>query len=99
MQGKRVTILARIKAKSGMEQKVKEELLALVGPARLEEGCINYELHQVVDDNTLFVFYENWRSKEDLDKHMATAHFQTFATRAHDLLAESVEITLMEMIS
>jgi quinol monooxygenase YgiN len=99
MQGRKVTVLARIKAKIGMEQKVKEELLALVKPTRLEEGCINYHLHQAFDDKTLFVFYENWSSKEDLDKHMATAHFQGFATKADELLAESVEITLLEMIS
>ena len=99
MQGKKVTVLARIKAKSGMEQKIQEELLALVNPTRLEEGCISYDLHQAFDDKALFVFYENWRSKEDLDKHMATAHFQAFAARANDILAEPVEITLLEMIS
>jgi quinol monooxygenase YgiN len=96
--GKKITVLARIRAKEGMEEQVKQELLALVKPTRAEEGCINYHLHQVVDDKTLFVFHENWRSGEDLDKHVATAHFQAFAAKAGDLLGEPVDITLMEEI-
>jgi quinol monooxygenase YgiN len=99
MTGKKVTVLAHIKAKTGMEEKVKAELLALVNPTKMEEGCITYDLHQACADNALFVFYENWNSKEHLDKHMATAHFQAFSTKADELLAEPVKIILMEMIT
>lgn len=99
MAEKKLTVVARIKAKAGMEAKVKEELLALVAPTRKEAGCINYDLHQALDDKSLFVFYENWLSKKDLDEHLQMPYLQAFLAKVDDLLAEPVDITLWEMIS
>lgn len=99
MTNQRVTVLARMKAKEGIEERVKQELMALVAPSRSEKGCINYDLHQGADDQTLFMFYENWVSKEALDQHAQMPYLQTFGEKASELLTEPVEITLWEMIS
>lgn len=99
MAEKRVTVLARIKAKEGMEDKVRQELLALVAPSRSEEACINYDLHQSTDDKSLFMFYENWTSKEALDKHLSMPYLDAFDENAEEMLAQPVEISLWEMIS
>jgi quinol monooxygenase YgiN len=99
MAEKRVTVLARIKAKEGMEEKVRQELLALVAPSRSEEACLNYDLHQSMDDKSLFMFYENWTSKEALDKHLMMPYLDAFDENTEEMLAEPVEITLWEMIS
>jgi quinol monooxygenase YgiN len=99
MQNKKVTVLAMAKAKEGMEETVKQELLSLVEPTRLEPGCINYDLHQAPDDKSLFIFYENWKSKEDLDKHLRMPYLKAFLEEADNLLAKPLEVTLLEMIS
>jgi len=99
MEEKKVTVLARIKAKAGMEEKVKQELLSMVGPTRKEAGCINYDLHQSPENKGLFLFYENWRSKKDLDDHLATPHFKRFVEKGKELLAEPDEVTFWEKIS
>ncbi len=99
MDSKKVTVLAKCIAKPGMEEDVKKEIMALVAPTRSETGCINYDLHQSSDDKTLFVLYENWISKEDLDKHLAMPYLKDFLDKADAILAEPVEITLLEMIS
>lgn len=99
MAGTRLTVVATIKAKAGMEEKVREELLAMVAPTRKEPGCLNYDLHQAQEDSSLFIFYENWLSRKDLDEHLQTPHFQAFAAKADHLLARPVDITLCEMIS
>jgi len=62
-----VTIIAKIKAKPGKQEQLKNELLALIEPTRSEEGCINYNLHQDSDNDAVFMFYENWASKQALD--------------------------------
>ncbi len=95
----KVTVKAIIKAKDGMEEKAKQELLTLIKPTLSEEGCINYDLHQSVENKNQFMFYENWKSKEDLDKHLETPHIKAFLAKAEDILAEPVEITLWEMVS
>ena len=98
MAGRKVTVFALVKAKPGMEETVKEELLALVGPTRAEEGCINYDLHQSLDHKGQFRFYENWTSKELLERHLESAHVKRFIAKADQLLAEPPEITLLEML-
>ena len=98
MAGRKVTVFALVKAKPGMEETAKQELLALVEPTRSEEGCINYDLHQSLDHAGHFRFYENWTSKELLDRHLQSAHVQRFMAKADGLLAEPPEITLWEMV-
>ena len=99
MTDKKVTVLAKCKAKPGMEEDVKKEIMALVAPTRLESGCINYDLHQSSDDKTLFILYENWISKKDLDEHLAMPYLKAFLDKADEILAEPVDIALLEMIS
>jgi quinol monooxygenase YgiN len=99
MKNEKVTVLALVKAKEGMEETVREELLSLVNPTRSEPGCMNYDLHQATEDKTLFMFYENWKSMEDLEKHRKTAHLRTFREKAGGLLEKPIEVTLFEMIS
>lgn len=99
MPDKRVTVLARIRAREGMEEKVRQELLALVAPSRREEGCIEYKLHQSEDNQTVFMFYENWTSRAALDKHLSMPYLDAFDEAVEGMLTEEVEITLWEIIS
>jgi len=99
MADKKVTVVARIKAKKGMDESVKQELMALVAPTRSEKGCINYDLHRSINDRSVFMVYENWVSKEDLDKHLAMPYMRAFMEKAGKLLAEPAEIALWERIS
>lgn len=99
MADNRVTIIARVKAKEGMEESVKQDLLSLVAQTRSEEGCINYDLHQSVEDKSRFLFYENWRSQEDMQKHLAMPYITAILARADQILAEPLDLTVWEMIS
>ena len=40
----------------GQREHAREILEELVAPSRAEEGCINYDLHQSMEDPELFVF-------------------------------------------
>ncbi|NIO03514.1 MAG: antibiotic biosynthesis monooxygenase [Proteobacteria bacterium] len=95
----KVTVVARIKAKVGMEEKIRQELLSLVSPTRSEAGCMNYDLHQSIEEKSLFLFYENWASKDDLDRHREMPHLKSWREKSKDLLEEPIEVTLWEMIS
>ena len=99
MANRQITVTARIKAREGMAEKVRGELMALLAPTRSEPGCINYVLHQADDDNGEFMFYENWTDKEALDKHLAMPYLKAFIARADELLAEPLDVTLWEIVS
>ena len=95
----RIAVVARFKAMEGMDLKLKELLLTLIEPSRSDEGCISYDLHQAINDPTLFIFYETWQSKEYLDKHSATSHVQHFRSKAKELFAEPPQVSLLVKIS
>lgn len=99
MPEQKLTVLARIRAKAGKEEDVLREILALIEPTRAEQGCISYDLHRSQDDPALFCLYENWRSRQDLDDHLATPYLQKFLGSAPDLLAEAVDITFWTRVS
>jgi len=93
MAGKQVTVVVRMKAKTGMEVRVRQELLNLLKPTRTERGCMNFDMHQAPNDPSLFLFHENWVSGEDLKRHFETPHIKHWIEEAKALLAEPMELT------
>ncbi len=94
----KLSVLAEFTAKPGLENKVTEEIMALVGPTRKEPGCINYDLHRDRENAARLILYENWKSKKDLDEHLAMPYLQAFLAKQDELLAEPIKLTLMDMI-
>ncbi len=78
-----ITVIARIKAKPGLEDSVRQELFKLLAPTRSEKGCINYDMHQSCDDASLFLFHENWSSDEDLRAHLPAPHIKSWFSTSH----------------
>ncbi|OMH30307.1 putative quinol monooxygenase [Motiliproteus sp. MSK22-1] len=73
-----LTIVARIEAEKGNADLVKAELLKLIEPTRKEPGCLQYDLHQDNENPEVFVFFENWKSRELWQDHMNTAHLKAY---------------------
>lgn len=74
----KLTIVANIIAKQDKIEVVKSELIKLIEPTRLEEGCIDYNLHQDNENPAHFVFLENWTSRELLQKHLQSEHIAAY---------------------
>ncbi|MCW8279111.1 antibiotic biosynthesis monooxygenase [Pseudomonas sp. PCH199] len=72
-------VFAVLYAKKGQEKKLQEDLTALVGPSRKDEGNLAYDLFVQQDDPCRFVFLEHWSSSEAHHKHdTETKHIQRF---------------------
>lgn len=94
-----VTVMAKVHAKKGKENELRELLLSLIDPTRGEAACINYDLHESVKDPGLFLFYENWISAAGLGQHFETPHVKEALKKAEALLAEPLEIQTLSMVS
>ncbi|WP_331736817.1 putative quinol monooxygenase [Streptomyces sp. NBC_00211] len=68
----RLHILITALAGRGQEQVDAFERLAPL--VRAEQGCLQYDLHRVVDDPDRFVLVELWASRDALAAHDVTAH-------------------------
>ena len=94
-----ITVLARLKAKDGMQEMVKAGCLSLVEPTKSEEGCLVYDFHQDTEDPASFMFYEQWVSKEALDEHLQTPYLQAFIAKADGLLNGPLDVTIYSKLS
>ena len=85
-----VTVVAKLVVQAGSVDQVKAELLKLLTLTRLEDGCIQYNLHQDNEDPAVFVFYETWQSLACLEKHMNSDHFKRYINAVGSMIAEKV---------
>jgi quinol monooxygenase YgiN len=93
-----LTIIAKLRAKLGMEARVREVFSALRTPTHKEAGCVYYEMHQSSENPREFMFYENWASAAHLDAHMKTPHFQAAMKFATEILDGPIEISRWSML-
>jgi quinol monooxygenase YgiN len=94
-----MTVIAQIRINRPMIEEAKKELKKLVTLTQKEPGCICYELHQSADDDTIFLFYERWAQKSDVDKHFKTPHFQAWEQKSASMVVEPVKATFWKHIS
>ena len=97
-----LTVVAVVEVKPGFEDQAKEELLRLVPLTHLEPGCIQYDMHVNIDLDTLkvnprkYLFYENWRSREDWDLHMKMPYLKRWFD-IYKKVCEKIDLTIWEM--
>jgi quinol monooxygenase YgiN len=98
MTNQPLTIVARFKAKPGMEAQVKQDLIDMITPSLTESGCIAYDLHQDTQNPSIFVLYEIWQGQAALDVHLETPYFKRIKEAFETTLAEPFEATFLEKI-
>lgn len=81
------TLIVQLLAKEGQQTALEQELTAMLGPTRDEEGCIAYTLHHSEDSPGLFLLYEVWASREHHARHTQTQHFLRWVGRKDAVVA------------
>ncbi|MGV9355413.1 putative quinol monooxygenase [Streptomyces misionensis] len=87
-----IVLIARMQARTGREQELRDALPALVAATRREEGCLTYVPHEGLGDPGLFVMHEVWQSEEHLRAHSASEHLRRFAELARTLTVGGIQI-------
>ena len=88
-----LTVIARFRAKSGHEARLRQELQRLVAPTRAEAGCVIYDLHESSTEPGRFMFHEVWERDADLDAHFQTPHMLAIVKLLPELLEEPLDLT------
>lgn len=99
MSSEKIVLFARLKVKKSAIDEMKRAALAIVEDSRAEIGCINYDFHQAIDDETVFLWHETWANSEAIDAHGNSLHFKEFAAAIKDFTEESLTVTLTKMVS
>ena len=83
-----LTVIARMHAKPGKEQELREALEGAHRADQQGEGLRQLRPAPGRRGPGWFFFYENWDSAEDLDAHLTAPHLVEFAGRLDELLDE-----------
>lgn len=95
-----LTVIASIKAAPGEEAELKAELQAVSEPTSKEDGYVNNDLRQGVENPSTLCCYTNWESAAQLDAHLATPHVVRFAGMiGHRLDENGLTITRLQRIA
>lgn len=99
MSDENIVLIARLKVKADKIDELRAAALAIVAESRNEAGNINYDIHQSIEDETVFFWHETWVNKAVIDEHFATPFFQEFFAVVGEVAAEPPQISLTRMIS
>lgn len=93
------TVIVIIEAKPGREHELKQALTNVIEPSRSEKTCLNYLLHQDLDNPAQFVLYENWESKEAHQKQFEKPYINALVNQLEGLLAKPYQAFFTQELS
>lgn len=97
--GSALTLIAKLTAKPEYADLLGDELRKLVAPTSAEAGSIDYLVHRDNDDPSIWILYENWRSRADLEAHFQQPYTKALMERFPEILARDMELTFASRAS
>ena len=95
----KIVLIAHLNVKKDKVEDLKQAALAIVADSRSEPGCINYDVHQAIDNETVFIWHETWANKAALDEHFTKSYTKEFFARVDEFADEPPQINLSRKIT
>ncbi|SFE86599.1 putative quinol monooxygenase [Trichococcus pasteurii] len=92
-------IICELRCETPNREKVQEHLLELVGPARLEEGCLYYDLYQKLEFPNTFYILDGWVNEKAVEDHTKHPNVARVMEQLQPLLVYGPQITLTQRVS
>lgn len=68
-----------------------ESIRGMLSPTRVERGCISYCLYEDIENKNTFTLVEEWKTRNDLEKHVLTKNYRRLLELL-ELLSEPYEL-------
>ena len=97
----KIVVLASFYPKKSKNNEVKETILAMVNPTRLEEGNEIYNFYEVKNadgKNISYYLFEIYKDSAALDFHKNTSHYKNYRSKIIDLLDRPIEVKVLTSI-
>ena len=93
----KIYLTAIIETQPEFLSEVKGVLENMVVETRKESACLQYDLHQSIENENTFIFYEIWANQSGLDEHNKQPYIQEFIELGNKL-ASSPSIYLSKKL-
>lgn len=92
-------IICELRCETANRDRVCKLALMFVEPARQEEGCIYYDLHQKIDDPNTFFIIDGWKNQDAVDAHSNNPHVAEVMKNLGPLLTFGPSLTFSSRVS
>ena len=93
------TLVVRMTAPDGQQDRAEELIRKLGEASRQEPGVVQYIAHRDPEDPRVFLMYEQYRDKAAFEEHGATEHFKEIALGELFPMLESRERGIYETLA
>ena len=83
-----LVLIASFQAKPGHEDRLRDELTAMIAPSEAEEGCLGYLPLADPNRRGAMLCLEEWADEAALQYHFTTPHFERVNAALATILAE-----------
>jgi quinol monooxygenase YgiN len=91
-------VFVRFFPKPGNEARVESILRGMIAPTRQEPGCLRYDFYE--SNNTtasrIFCLVERYADAAAQQAHRETSHYKDYRANIMDLLAQPIEVNLLD---
>ena len=87
-------IICELRCETDNRERVRQLVLQFVEPARLEDGCLYYDLYQKIDDPNTFYIIDGWENQDAVDAHADNPFVAEVMEELRPLLVFGPSITL-----
>ncbi|MEU5269706.1 putative quinol monooxygenase [Streptomyces hygroscopicus] len=94
-----VTVIARFTPAADRAPQLQALLEGMIAPTRSEPGCRSYDLYTTQTQAPDYILLERYQDTAALEAHRATAHYKAYRAQLPDLLAQPVEVSVLEPVN
>ncbi|WP_425623852.1 putative quinol monooxygenase [Agrobacterium radiobacter] len=94
-----IKVMARVMITPGREDAFETYAAELSVATRAEEGCLSYRLHRNLNQKGVYVFIEEWASRQAWERHMSGDAIRVFNAQLPLGTIANIEIHPLEQIA
>ncbi|MGV8875568.1 MAG: putative quinol monooxygenase [Rhodococcus sp. (in: high G+C Gram-positive bacteria)] len=91
-----IRLVVSVETKAGLGERQIQAFAELAPAVRAESGCLQYDLHRVVDSEDRFVILEHWESADALAAHGRSSHMLDAAAVNKQFRAGPAQVSIFE---
>jgi quinol monooxygenase YgiN len=93
-----IIVTLRMTVRPDKRRDFMESIRGMLEPTRVERGCISYRLYEDIENKNIFTLVEEWKTRDDLEKHVRTNNYRMFLGLM-DLLSEPYQWRFSTVLS
>ncbi len=91
-----IIVAAHVTVKDGMGSEFVKVAQDAIAGTRKEPGNISYTLFTSTEDPNKLLFFEEWKSRADLEAHTKTPHYLALGKANADLVAQPTVLKIYD---